>query len=244
MSKRASRSLPPLTEIAFARPSSTVVLARPAVAEPELFMVRRHAKSSFGAAHAFPGGVVDPEDNAVHEFCTGIAAKTATWNPLEQPEARYSEVLDKFIDEKDVAQRRQVYALVALAGVAFVLVAVGLLRGAIAVGERYAIAFPNSDGILHKQRLPAMRAQLEGALKYAAMAVEHLEGQPFFIPPAIKAAHASYAAEAERQATIRIGPLTYTGLFDSAGNVVNADMSVGPMTIRIERVWSQGSLLE
>lgn len=69
-----------MTEIAHARPSSTVVLVRPAVAEPELFMVRRHAKSSFGAAHAFPGGVVDPEDNAVHDFCTGIAAKAADAN--------------------------------------------------------------------------------------------------------------------------------------------------------------------
>ena len=69
-----------MTEIAFARPSSTVVLVRPAVDEPELFMVRRHAKSSFGAAYAFPGGVVDPEDNAVHDYCTGIAAKTANAN--------------------------------------------------------------------------------------------------------------------------------------------------------------------
>lgn len=69
-----------MTEIAFARPSSTVVLVRPGVAEPELFMVLRHAKSSFGAAHAFPGGVLDPEDNAVHDYCTGIAAKTADAN--------------------------------------------------------------------------------------------------------------------------------------------------------------------
>jgi 8-oxo-dGTP pyrophosphatase MutT (NUDIX family) len=35
-------------------------------------MVRRHEQSSFGAAHAFPGGVVDPEDAEVHEFCEGL----------------------------------------------------------------------------------------------------------------------------------------------------------------------------
>lgn len=43
-------------------------------------MVRRHEKSSFGAAHAFPGGVVDKEDKAVHDYCTGITARTADAN--------------------------------------------------------------------------------------------------------------------------------------------------------------------
>jgi len=37
-------------------------------------MVRRHAKSSFGAAYAFPGGVVDDDDAAVHELCTGLSS--------------------------------------------------------------------------------------------------------------------------------------------------------------------------
>jgi len=69
-----------LTEIAFARPSSTVVLVRATAGEPELFMVQRHARSSFGAAYAFPGGVVDPEDNAVHDQCVGISATTANGN--------------------------------------------------------------------------------------------------------------------------------------------------------------------
>ena len=40
-------------------------------------MVRRHAKSSFGAAYAFPGGVVDDDDAAVHEFCTGLSSRQA-----------------------------------------------------------------------------------------------------------------------------------------------------------------------
>lgn len=40
-------------------------------------MVRRHAKSSFGAAYAFPGGVVDDDDARVHEFCTGLSTVQA-----------------------------------------------------------------------------------------------------------------------------------------------------------------------
>ena len=66
-----------MSEVAYARPSSTVVLVREARAEPELFMVRRHAESSFGAAYAFPGGVLDSDDAAVHEFCAGIGATEA-----------------------------------------------------------------------------------------------------------------------------------------------------------------------
>ena len=66
-----------MNEVAYARHSSTVVLARPGSDEPELFMVQRHANSSFGAAYAFPGGVVDPEDSEVHEYCRGIGARVA-----------------------------------------------------------------------------------------------------------------------------------------------------------------------
>jgi len=69
-----------LSDIPFARPSSTVVLIRPGTGEPEVFMVRRHAKSSFGAAYAFPGGVVDPEDAGVHEYCAGVGERTADGN--------------------------------------------------------------------------------------------------------------------------------------------------------------------
>lgn len=59
------------------RPSSTVVLARAGVNDPEIFMVRRHERSSFGSAHAFPGGVVDPEDSEVHAFCEGLSSADA-----------------------------------------------------------------------------------------------------------------------------------------------------------------------
>ena len=57
-----------------------MVLVRAAPGGPEVFMVQRHAESSFGAAHAFPGGVVDPEDGAVHEYCAGISSKKADSN--------------------------------------------------------------------------------------------------------------------------------------------------------------------
>ena len=40
-------------------------------------MVRRHENSSFGAAYAFPGGVVDPEDRMVHDNCSGLSPRDA-----------------------------------------------------------------------------------------------------------------------------------------------------------------------
>lgn len=66
-----------MSEAPYARPSSTVILVRQGDGEPELFMVRRHEKSSFGSAYAFPGGVVDPEDKSVHDFCRGISSREA-----------------------------------------------------------------------------------------------------------------------------------------------------------------------
>lgn len=59
------------------RPSSTVAVARDGTNDPEIFMVRRHAQSSFGSAYAFPGGVVDPADSEVHEYCADITSADA-----------------------------------------------------------------------------------------------------------------------------------------------------------------------
>lgn len=50
-------------------------------------------------------------------------------------------------------------------------------------------------------------------------------------------------AEVERQAIMTLGPLTYTGRFDASGNLADADMTVGPVALRIARIWSQGSVL-
>jgi len=71
------RSVPTLNDIPPARPSATVVVARAGTAEPEVFMVRRHPESSFGAAYAFPGGVVDDDDSVVHDYCAGLGAEQA-----------------------------------------------------------------------------------------------------------------------------------------------------------------------
>lgn len=41
-------------------------------------MVRRHERSSFGSAFAFPGGVVDPEDSQVGDYCDGLTDRDAS----------------------------------------------------------------------------------------------------------------------------------------------------------------------
>ena len=51
-------------------------------------------------------------------------------------------------------------------------------------------------------------------------------------------------AEVERQAVMTLGPLSYTGRFDTSGNLVDADLAIGPVVINIERIWSEGSLLK
>ncbi|MEL7185070.1 MAG: NUDIX domain-containing protein [Pseudomonadota bacterium] len=60
------------------RPSSTIALARAGSLDPEIFMVKRHARSSFGSAYAFPGGVVDPEDAEVAAHCDGLDDREAS----------------------------------------------------------------------------------------------------------------------------------------------------------------------
>jgi len=66
-----------VTDIPIARPSSTVVLARDSRTLPELFMVRRHANSSYGGAYVFPGGVVDKTDGDVRAYCHGLESVDA-----------------------------------------------------------------------------------------------------------------------------------------------------------------------
>jgi 8-oxo-dGTP pyrophosphatase MutT (NUDIX family) len=67
-----------LADVAYARPSSTVVLVRAALHGPEIFMAKRHEHSSFGAAHAFPGGVVDAEDSEIYDYCQGLTNAEAS----------------------------------------------------------------------------------------------------------------------------------------------------------------------
>jgi 8-oxo-dGTP pyrophosphatase MutT (NUDIX family) len=68
---------PAATDIAPARPSSTVVLLRQGEQWPEIFMVKRHERSSFGSAYAFPGGVLESSDRFVHALCSGISPARA-----------------------------------------------------------------------------------------------------------------------------------------------------------------------
>ena len=51
-------------------------------------------------------------------------------------------------------------------------------------------------------------------------------------------------AEVSRQARMSIGPLNFTGRFDTDGNLSDADMTVGPVAIRVERIWSRGSMAQ
>jgi 8-oxo-dGTP pyrophosphatase MutT (NUDIX family) len=61
-----------VAEVAEARPSSTVVLARDSTHAPEFLLVRRHSKSAFGSTFAFPGGVIERADSEVHARCAGV----------------------------------------------------------------------------------------------------------------------------------------------------------------------------
>lgn len=66
-----------MNDVPVARPSSTVVLVRETGAAPEVLMMRRHERSSFGGAFAFPGGVLDPADHDVADWCDGVTADQA-----------------------------------------------------------------------------------------------------------------------------------------------------------------------
>lgn len=44
---------------------------------PEIFLVRRHVKSSYGGAYVFPGGTVDPPDELIDPSCLDISVGDA-----------------------------------------------------------------------------------------------------------------------------------------------------------------------
>ena len=53
------------TDIPVARPSATVILTRDGEQAPEICLVRRHDKATFGGAYVFPGGLVEKADHAI-----------------------------------------------------------------------------------------------------------------------------------------------------------------------------------
>jgi 8-oxo-dGTP pyrophosphatase MutT (NUDIX family) len=57
--------------------SSTVVLLREGKQFPEVLMLKRHARSAFGAVHVFPGGVVDSCDSDTHDCCGALSEADA-----------------------------------------------------------------------------------------------------------------------------------------------------------------------
>ena len=66
-----------------ALPSATVVVAREAASAPQVLMVQRHARATFGAVHAFPGGVLCAADRSARRFCDGLSAAEANRRPPE-----------------------------------------------------------------------------------------------------------------------------------------------------------------
>jgi len=138
--------MPALTDIAKARPSSTVVVVRAGENEPELFMVRRHESSSFGAAYAFPGGVVDQDDADVHDFCTGVTARQADsrLGVKEHGLELYGAAIRELFEESGVL----------LAGIENVDEDLGAVRSALNDGtERWADFVARNDLELHCDQL-------------------------------------------------------------------------------------------
>jgi 8-oxo-dGTP pyrophosphatase MutT (NUDIX family) len=103
MWKQAIRGVAPLTEIAAARPSSTVVLVRASVGAPELLLMRRHQRSAFGGAHAFPGGVLEESDALVVEHCAGVTpAEADALLSVENGLAYFSAAIRELFEESGV----------------------------------------------------------------------------------------------------------------------------------------------
>jgi 8-oxo-dGTP pyrophosphatase MutT (NUDIX family) len=65
------------TDSVAALPSATVVVVREGEPDPEILMVRRRAGDVFGDSYTFPGGLVDDNEPAAHEYCKGITADEA-----------------------------------------------------------------------------------------------------------------------------------------------------------------------
>lgn len=58
-------------------PSATVALARNGADGPELLLVLRHSRASFGDSYVFPGGLVEAQDHEVTGLCRGPGAAAA-----------------------------------------------------------------------------------------------------------------------------------------------------------------------
>ena len=88
-----------------ALPSASVILAREGDEGPELLMVERHKRATFGAAYAFPGGVQNEVDSEISGFTSGISAEDANRRlGLEEGGlAFYSAAVRELFEEMGVA---------------------------------------------------------------------------------------------------------------------------------------------
>ncbi|NNC76581.1 MAG: NUDIX hydrolase [Woeseiaceae bacterium] len=92
------------SDIAPARPSSTVVLVRDNDDGPEVFLVRRHKASSYGGAYVFPGGVIDPPDKLITDRCVDISPDAANQRLRlgEEGACYYSAAIRELFEESGV----------------------------------------------------------------------------------------------------------------------------------------------
>ena len=90
------------------RPSATVVLVRDGNDGPELLLVLRHAKSSFGASYVFPGGVLEAADDLVGSHCAGLndAGANAALGTTQGGIAYYSGAIRELFEEAGVLLAR------------------------------------------------------------------------------------------------------------------------------------------
>lgn len=100
-----------MADIAPLRPAATVIVLRPSAPHPfEVLLVRRSDKVAFMAgAHVFPGGRVDPTDEAVPaEACDGLATLGRCADLSAADEARYRvAAIRELIEEAGVLLARR-----------------------------------------------------------------------------------------------------------------------------------------
>lgn len=100
-----------MAEIAPLRPAATVIVLRPSAPHPfEVLLVRRSDKVAFMAgAHVFPGGRVDPTDDAAPaEACEGFATLGRCTDLTAADEARYRvAAIRELIEEAGVLLARR-----------------------------------------------------------------------------------------------------------------------------------------
>jgi len=90
------------------RPSATVVLVRDGASGPELLLVQRHARSSFGASYVFPGGVLEAADEELGEHSSGLddAGANAVLGTPDGGAAYYSGAIRELYEEAGILLAR------------------------------------------------------------------------------------------------------------------------------------------